>query len=46
MNPFRFGVNVRTAASAADWIALARELEDLEPSIDAFAPVVARLAGR
>lgn len=29
MNPFRFGVNVRTAASAADWIALARKLEDL-----------------
>jgi len=29
MNPFRFGVNVRTAASSADWIALARKLEDL-----------------
>jgi probable F420-dependent oxidoreductase len=29
MKPFRFGVNVRTAASAADWIALARKLEDL-----------------
>ena len=29
MKPFRFGVNVRTAASGADWIALARKLEDL-----------------
>ncbi len=29
MQPFRFGVNVRTASSGADWIALARKLEDL-----------------
>jgi probable F420-dependent oxidoreductase len=29
MRPFRFGVNVRTAASASDWVALARKLEDL-----------------
>ncbi len=29
MRPFRFGVNVRTTASAADWTALARKVEDL-----------------
>jgi probable F420-dependent oxidoreductase len=29
MRPFRFGVNVRTPASAADWIALARRVEEL-----------------
>ena len=29
MRPFRFGVNVRSTASAADWTALARKVEDL-----------------
>jgi probable F420-dependent oxidoreductase len=29
MRPFRFGVNVRTPASAAEWIALARRVEEL-----------------
>ena len=29
MKPFRFGVNARTLASAADWIALARKVEGL-----------------
>ena len=29
MRPFRFGVNVRTTASTADWTALARKVEDL-----------------
>jgi probable F420-dependent oxidoreductase len=29
MKPFRFGVNVRTAGSARDWLSLARRVEDL-----------------
>ncbi len=29
MRPFRFGVNVRAPASAAEWIALARRVEEL-----------------
>jgi hypothetical protein len=41
VHPFRFGVQLSKAKSPREWRELARKVEELE----AFAPVVERLAG-